>query len=94
MCLEVTHSAIANYPEICFDVLKTGLNEKILYFSRNWHPGNPYATIWKFSKPIALKFLWLAFTKNFEWLANKTVIGQNSLSKFGRKICKNLYNTI
>ena len=45
MCLEVTHSAMANYPEICFDVLKTSLNEKILYLSRNWHPGNPYATI-------------------------------------------------
>ena len=28
MCLEVTYLAIAKYPEICFDELETGQNEK------------------------------------------------------------------
>ena len=43
MCLEITCSAIAKYPEICFDALKTGQNEKSYIFFRN--PRNPCETI-------------------------------------------------
>ena len=63
---------------------------KILYFLRNWHPRNPCATLWKLLKPIALQVWCPAFTKNFEWLANETVLGQNSLNSFVGEICKNL----
>ena len=32
MCIEITYSAIAKYPEIFFDSLKTGQNEKSYIF--------------------------------------------------------------
>ena len=32
MCLEITYSAIAKYPELFVDALKTGLNEKSYIF--------------------------------------------------------------
>ena len=57
-------------------------------FSRNWHPRNPCATNWQFWKPAALQAWCLAFTKNFEWFANGTVLGQNSLNSFEGKTCK------
>ena len=82
MCLEITYSAIV---EFFFWCIKNWPKWKILYFSRNWHPKNPCATIWKFSKPMALQVWCLACTKNFEWLANGTDLGQNSLNNLGVK---------
>ena len=35
----------------------------------------------------------LVFTKNVEWLANETVLGQSSPNSSVGKICKNLQNT-
>ena len=32
MCLEITYSAIAKYPEFCFDALKTSQNKKSYIF--------------------------------------------------------------
>ena len=66
ICLEITYSAIAKNPEVFFDVLKTGENEKSYIFQVWCH----------------------AFTKNFEWLANETVLGQSSPNRSGGKICK------
>ena len=43
MCLEVTYSAIAKYPDIFFDALKTGQNKNPIFFK--WHPRNSCATI-------------------------------------------------
>ena len=38
MCLEITYSAIAKYPEIFFDALKTGQNEKSYIFQEIGFP--------------------------------------------------------
>ena len=44
ICLEITYSAIAKYPEIFFDALKV-VKMKNPIFLRNWHPRNPCASI-------------------------------------------------
>ena len=45
MCLEITYSVIAKYPEIFFNALKTDQNKKSYIFSRHWDPRNPCVTI-------------------------------------------------
>ena len=45
MCLEITYSANAKYPEFFFDPLKTGQNEKSYIFQEIGIPGIPCAAI-------------------------------------------------
>ena len=88
MCLETLYSTIAKYPENVFDALKTGQNKNSDSFQEI---GIPQTHVWlseNFQNLIALQVWCLAFTKKFEWLANGTVIGQNSLKSYGYKICK------
>ena len=53
ICIEITYSATVKYSEI-FWCIKNWPKWKILYFPRKWHPGNPFVTIWKFSKPNSI----------------------------------------
>ena len=73
MCLEVTYAPTPRDPLHFFWCIKTW-KWKILYFSKKWHPKNPCATIWKFSKPNNTSSLISCLLKKFVWLANGTVL--------------------
>ena len=88
--LELTYPTIVKYPEFFFDTLKTGQNEKPYVFQEISIP-EIYVQLFENSKNlIALQVSCIAFTKNFEWLANGTVLGQNSLNSSWGKICKKI----
>ena len=83
ICLEITCSTIAKY-----DPLKTGQNEKSYIFKEIDIPEIHVELTDNFENLIAFQAWCLAFTKNFEWLANGTVLGQNNLNSSGGKIRK------
>ena len=82
LCLEITYWTIAKYPEVLFDALKTGQNEKSYIFQEIGIPGIYVQLFENFQNLIPLQVWCLAFTKNFEWLA-LIVLG-------GGGKCKNL----
>ena len=55
MCLERTYSAIAKYPEIFFDILKTGQNEKSYIFQEIGIPEIHVHLFEKFQNLMALQ---------------------------------------
>ena len=76
--LEITYSAIAKYSENFVDVLKIGQIEKSYIFQEI---GIPEIYVWLFENLqnlITLHIWCLAFTKNFEWLANGTLLGEKA----------------
>ena len=88
---KVSRSNIFNkctIPSNFFDELKTGQNEKYYLFQDIEIPEIHVQLFENFQNVIALRVC-LAFTKNFEWLVNGTLLGQNNLNSSGSKICKN-----
>ena len=77
--------------------LKTSKNEKPNIFQEIGIPEIHVQLFENFENLIALQVwcqVWcLVFTKNVEWLANETVLGQSSPNSSVGKICKNLQNT-
>ena len=71
--------------------LKTGQNEKS--YLQEIGISETYVQLFEhFQNLIALQVWCLAFTKNFEWLANGISLGQSSLSRNSSwgKICKKI----
>ena len=63
---------------------------KILYFFLKIDIPEVYVWLFEnFENLIALQFWCLIFPKNFEWLANGTVLGQSNPNSSWGKICKN-----
>ena len=55
ICLEMTYSAIAKYPENCFDALKTNQNEKSYIFQEIGIPEIHVLLFENFQNLIALQ---------------------------------------
>ena len=77
-------------PGVFFDALKTGKNKKSCIFQESGIPEIHVQLFENFQNLIGLQVCCLTFTKNIEWLANETVLGQSSPNKSGGKICQNL----
>ena len=89
ICLEITHiQLLQNTLTIFFDALKTVQNEKSYIFQEIGIPEIHVRLFENFQNLIALQVLCLASTKDYEWLPNGTVLGQNSLNSSGGKIRK------
>ena len=88
MCLEITYSTIAKYPEISFDVLKLAKMKNPVFFKK-LASQKSCDNSKDFENLLVLQVCCLVFTKSFEWLASGTVFRQNSLNSSRVKYAEN-----